>query len=173
MSFKKYVHNGITYNYIDDIYSKKHYQKLLQDDKDREFFVKNICELLNIDDPYDIKYLTDRINNYAEFDIIISCIEGSSWIKDIPEKDKKHEHRKKEKFIKARNEFILECKKIGLTHEANNLLKINYTPYEIFTNYQDVIKKQKDKLYQELHYTLNIPVGKKRANELTKILNYL
>ena len=71
-----------------------------------------------------------------------------------------------EQYIELVNEYINQ-------NDANNLLKINYTPHEIFTNYQDVIKKQKDKLYQELHYTLNKPVGKKRATELTKILNYL
>jgi hypothetical protein len=167
--FKEYTYKGQLFKYFDP-YKESDYKKLKEDDKNRIWYVKRICYLLDIDDPSEIKYLTDDIRNLAEFYTIEACLDGSNWINEIQKKDPIHEHRKKEAFIKSRDKFISQCRSIGLTQVANDLLKIDYTPYEIFTNYENVMKIQKEKLFRML--TIELKTGKPRAKELTKILNY-
>ncbi|MCG3703078.1 hypothetical protein L5F68_01890 [Aliarcobacter butzleri] len=168
-----------------DIFEEKHFIKLKENDESRVEYTNMILEYLDKEKiaEYDgtMNYtfkeniLDKNLFNYAELQMIEACLSSlSQWVNNIKPKDQKNDYLKKNNFVKKRDDLIAILKKQMLTNqqsEALELIKtIEYNPYDIFTNYEDVMTTKKEDLYIQLVYETRTP--KTRAKKIVKILDY-
>lgn len=182
--FKSYEYNGKIYKYM-DLWEEKHFIKLKENDELRVEYTNMILEYLDKEKiaEYDgtMNYtfkediLDKNLFNYAELQVIEACLSSlSQWINYIKKKDQKNNYLKKDNFIKRKNDLISLLKQQDLTKEQSEALEIvktiEYNPYEIFTNYEDVMKIKKEELYIELVFETR--TSETRAKKIVKILDY-
>lgn len=181
---KSYEYKGKIIKYL-DLFKESDYKKLKEDDVLRIEFTNYILEYLDkekvaeYDETMEFTFKEDILDknlfNYAELSTFEACLSSlNQWLHHIKPKDPKNDYLKKDSFIKKRNDLIAILKKQMLTNqqrEALELIKtIEYKPYEIFTNYEDVMKTKKEELYVELVY--EIETSPSRAKKIIKILDY-
>lgn len=182
--FKSYEYNGRIIRYV-DLFKESDYKKLKNDSILRIEYTNYILEYLDkekiaeYDGTMNFTFKEDILDknlfNYAELDILVACLSSlSQWINNIKPKDQKNDYLNKNNFVKKRDDLIAILKKQMLTNqqsEALELIKtIEYKPYEIFTNYEDVMKTKKEQLYVQLVY--EIKTRPSRAKKIIKILDY-
>jgi len=182
--FKSYEYNGKIIKYVDS-FKENDYKKLEKNNILRIEYTNFILEYLDKEKiaEYDgtmaftfkEDILDKNLVNYAELGILEACLSSlNQWVNNIKPKDQKNDYLKKDNFIKKRDDLIAILKKQMLTNQQNEALEliktIEYKPYEIFTNYEDVMKSKKEQLYAQLVYETKTP--KSRAKRIIKILDY-
>lgn len=144
-------------------------------DKQKDWFITRIKEYLkyesfNEEEQYKIDIKIAEINTYCEFDTIIEAIEYFTYeIEYLENKDKHNENRIEDTFYKTKDAFIKELKKTYHHHIAVKLEKLEYIP-NVDTK-EEKLKKTKENLFHFL--VKDCKTGKKRATEITNILNFL
>lgn len=159
-------------NIIDYLNIEKRFipTKLEEHNKYRVFFIKLFEELIERD--YEIFYekLSEAQTIIELHYIFVFCVKYKTMnYIYLEDKDIKHDYkgstRKKEKFEKAKENFIKQMMENNQIEEAKTVQKINYN---YVPNYQDMLKVEKEIFYQML--VIDLHIGKRRAKKISSIL---
>ncbi|MDM5264561.1 hypothetical protein PF327_10185 [Sulfurovum sp. XTW-4] len=141
-----------------------------------QIFRAGIYKLLEAkEEDYDLAMILSEIKYLWEYEHVSYTIDmfGNEYnnISSLPIRDRKKEHRKKEKFNKRKNEVLAFFKDYDIS--LDNIDEINNLEYkeDEFEFYQTALKATKKLLNDSL--VSSYGTGKKRAEEISKILDYI
>lgn len=144
----------------------------------KEFFRDQLLMVLKTKDEseeYEVQMILDEIKYLWEYEAVLSMVNvfGNDYhrIASLPNRDRKKEYRKKEKFNKRKKEALAFFKDCNI--DLANLDVVQGFEYEEhpFEYRHTAFKAVKERLYTSLVSTCG--TGKQRADIISKVIDYI
>ena len=142
----------------------------LDKDENKSIYIKQIINFLDTTEDI-IRQVIDEINSSCEFKKVIIFIVACDSVAELPKRDRKKLYEEKRKFDRRKETTISNLKALNLPFDEVEK-KVFSSPETLgWHNYETTLKHYKLVL---LHTLINdCKTGKKRANQIIKILDYL
>ena len=139
-------------------------------EKQVEYYRNEIVTALETTDDR-VAYILDDIKKLCEYDSVLGAIHNCIYVSALPKRDRKKIYEEKMKFERMKCKTIEGLKFLKLPYE--DVEKRQYSSDEEYgwVNYERTLKHIKKVLQDDL--TLICGTGKRRADAITKILEYL
>lgn len=139
-------------------------------DESRLIYIEKINNFLeNTEDV--TRVITDEIKNPCEFKKVLIFIVVCNSVAELPKRDRKKLHEEKRKFERLKKSTIDNLNKLNLPYDEVKKAVFSSPESRGWHNYETTIKHYKSILLYAL--THHCKTGKKRANEIIQILDYL
>ena len=142
----------------------------LEKDECRLIYIEKIINFLDTTEDI-VRVITDEIQNPCEFKKVLIFIVVCDSVAELPKRDRKALYEEKRKFKRLKESTIMNLKALNLSFDEVERKEFESPEKFGWHNYETTIKHYKSILFYAL--THHCKVGKKRANEIVKILDYL
>jgi hypothetical protein len=139
-------------------------------DESRLIYIEKIINFLDTTEDR-IRVVTDEIKNPCEFKKVLIFIVVCDSIAELPKRDRRKIYEEKRKFERLKESTITNLKTLNLSFDEVERKEFIRPEYFGWYNYETTIKHYKSILFYALTY--HCKAGKKRANEIVGILDYL